>query len=123
MLIPNGDKAIVDIRKLRDYCLNPDSPRGCNKARVFAKALGIISVDASQLRDELLQAAQTGEAVLGREDQYGQRYTIDFEMETNAGRAIIRSGWIIRQEENVPRLTTCFVKKGKVDAKAKSKTA
>jgi hypothetical protein len=26
MLLPYGDRAIVDIRKLRDYCLNPDIP-------------------------------------------------------------------------------------------------
>jgi len=41
MLLPNGENAIVDIRKLRDYCLNPDNPRGGNKARVFVAALGI----------------------------------------------------------------------------------
>src|SRR5436853_7876618 len=39
MLLPNGKRAIVDIRKLRDYCLNPDNPRGSGKARVFARAL------------------------------------------------------------------------------------
>jgi hypothetical protein len=25
MFLPNGERAIVDIRKLRDYCLNPDN--------------------------------------------------------------------------------------------------
>jgi hypothetical protein len=36
MLLPNGKLAIVDIRKLRDYCVNPGNPRGSAKARVFA---------------------------------------------------------------------------------------
>lgn len=92
MLLPNGDRAIVDISKLRDYCLNPDSPRGSNKARVFASALGITATDVERLRQKLLIAAQTEDAQVGERDVYGQRYTIDFEMETDVGNATVRSG-------------------------------
>jgi hypothetical protein len=109
MRLPNGKRAIVDIRKLRDYCLNPDSPRGKNKARVFAAALGITAADAQEFRERLLEAARTGQASLGELDMYGQRYTIDFEMETDVGKAVVRSGWIILHRERVPRLTTCYV--------------
>jgi len=31
MKLPNGTRAVVDIRKLRDYCLDPHSPKGRNK--------------------------------------------------------------------------------------------
>jgi len=31
----------VETRKLRDYCLSPEHPRGRHKARVFASALGL----------------------------------------------------------------------------------
>jgi hypothetical protein len=113
MLLPNGESAIVDIRKLRDYCLKPDSPRGSRKARVFASALGITAVDAAKLREKLLGVARTGEAQPGELDMYGQRYMIDFEMETEIGKAVVRSGWIILRDENVPRLATCYVKKRK----------
>ena len=113
MLLPNGKLAIIDIRKLRDYCLNPDSPRGRNKARVFAEALGITQEDAPKLREKLLEIAETGEAELGELDTYGQRYTINFEMETEVGKAVVRSGWIIFHSETTPRLTTCYVKKRK----------
>ncbi len=113
MLLPNGESAIVDIRKLRDYCLNPDNPRGSGKARVFAAALGVTAEDAPALRDELLAAARTEEARLGELDMYGQRYTIDFEVRTDTGKAIVRSGWIVLHGENVPRLTTCYVRKRK----------
>ena len=57
MLLPNGEHAIVDIRKLRDYCLNQDSPRGSNKARVFLAALRLTAADAELLREELLEVA------------------------------------------------------------------
>jgi hypothetical protein len=113
MLLPNGERAIVDIRKLRDYCLNPDSPRGSGKARVFVSALGLTAADATKLRGRLLEAARTGEAQVGELDMYGQRYTIDFEMETEVGKAVVRSGWIVLRDETAPRLTTCFVRKRK----------
>ncbi|HYX72483.1 MAG TPA: hypothetical protein VE732_06915 [Nitrososphaera sp.] len=111
--MPNGERAIVEIRKLRDYCLNPDSPRGGGKARVFLSTLGLTAEDAPRLRKKLLEVARTEEAHLGELDMYGQRYTIDFEMETEVGKAVVRSGWIILREELAPRLTTCYVKKGK----------
>lgn len=111
MRLPNGERAIVDLRKLRDYCLNPDSPRGRHKARVFAAALGITAAEAPQLRARLLEAARTVDAQRGELDLYGQRYTIDFEMKTQVGKATVRSGWIVLHGKTVPRLTTCYVKK------------
>lgn len=63
MLLPNGENAVVDIRKLRDYCLNPDNPRGSNKARVFSAALGLMVAEAEGLRVKLLEVARTGDAV------------------------------------------------------------
>lgn len=113
MLLPNGERAIVDIRKLRDYCLNPDNPRGGNKARVFQTALGMTAENARELREILLKVARTGEATLGELDMYGQRYIIDFEMETEIGKATVRSGWIVLHAETAPRLTTCYVSKRK----------
>ncbi len=113
MLLPNGENTIVDIRKLRDYCLNPDTPRGSNKARVFAAALGITAAEAEFLREKLLDAAQTNEVTLGELDRYGQRYTMNFEITTEVGTSFVLSGWIILHGENNPRLTTCYVLKRK----------
>lgn len=113
MRLPNGERAIVDLRKLRDYCLNPDSPRGRHKARVFAAALGLTAEDAPRMQVTLQEIARTGDATPGEVDLYGQRYTIDFEMVTAVGKAMIRSCWIVLRGKPAPRLTTCYVKKGK----------
>lgn len=113
MLLPNGEYAIVDLRKLRDYCLNPDRARGRHKARVFAAVLGVTAAGAAKLRAKLLEIARTGDAQVGELDLYGQRYTIDFEMETATGKATLRSGWIVLHGKPVPRLTTCYIKKRK----------
>jgi hypothetical protein len=115
MLLPNGENAVVDTRKLRDYCLNPDNPRGSNKARVFIAALGLTVAEAGVLQAKLLAVARTGNAAPGELDTYGQRYTVDFEMTTEVGTALVRSSWIILHSETVPRLTTCYVMKRKRD--------
>ena len=109
MKLPHAENADVDIRKLTNYCLNPDHPVGKHKARVFESALGLTAEDATILRDALLQAVSETEATPGEVDDYGRRFTIDFKMRTEAGKATVRSGWIIRTGEDFPRLTTCFV--------------
>jgi len=59
MKLPNPNDAFIDVRKLTDYCLDPDHPRGRHKARMFASVLGITRDDAGHLRDALLLAART----------------------------------------------------------------
>jgi hypothetical protein len=108
MKLPNGDQAIVGIRKLLDYCLNSEHPRGRNKARVFA-AVGIREAEAEELRAAILSAAQEAEAELGIANVYGQRYVVDCDF-FRQGRAVrIRSTWIVRSEDGLPRLTSCYV--------------
>ena len=108
MTLPNAERAIVDIRKLHDYCLNPLHDEGQHKARLFAATLGMTADDAEGLRDLLLKAVTTHEAHLGRRDIYGQRYTVDCQVVWQGKRAMIRSGWIIEHHTDVPRLTTCY---------------
>lgn len=107
--LPNPQSAVVDVRKIRDYCLSPHHPRGRHKARVFASTLGLIAEDAGRLRDALLSAALSEEAIPTESDQYGERYVLDFEMRTDTGTATVRSGWIVRRGEGFPRLTRCWV--------------
>jgi hypothetical protein len=108
MKLPNGERAIVERRKLEQYWLNPQHPRGRNKARVFA-SVGIGLADSEVLREALLAAPRNSEAVSTASSDYGQRYTIDFDLDFPAGSVRIRSTWIVRIGEELPRLTSCFV--------------
>lgn len=108
MKIPNAEQAIVDIRKLRDYCLNPIHDEGKHKARLFATILGLTAKNAEELRDILLLMVKTHDAQLSRSDEYGQRYIVDFPLEWRGKRAMVRSGWIIEYGSDIPRLTTCY---------------
>jgi hypothetical protein len=107
MKLPGGENAVVDIAKLRDYCLNPLHPRGRHKAYVFASTLELTAKDADILREELLRAARVADA--GEGDEYGTRYTIDFEVTRKNRRAAVRSAWIIRRGEVFPRMLSCYV--------------
>ena len=103
--LPNPENDVVETRKLRDYCLSPEHPRGRHKARVFASALGLTVDDSQELRRALLAAALSEQALVAEEDQYGQRYMLDFEMSS----AVVRSGWMVRSGEDFPRFTSCWV--------------
>ncbi len=109
MKLPNAKAAVVDIRKLRDYSLNPEHGTGKHKARVFLSALGITAKDADALREIILRAVVEYEAELGLKDKYGQRYFVDFFLEWESRQAEIRSTWIIEEHIASPRLTSCYV--------------
>lgn len=109
MKLPEAENAVVEIAKLRDYCLSTTHPRGRHKARVFLSALGMTDAHAEELRELLLQAARANEATVLSKDRFGVRYQIDVALTPGVSRSIIRSYWIVRSGERVPRLVTCFV--------------
>ena len=111
MRIPNAERAIVDIEKLRCYCLNFDHPQGKHKAHLFSIVLGLTADDAEELQRTLLDVVRTHDTIVAEQDQYGKRYMIDFTMTRATHQARVRSSWIIRQGEDFPRLTSCYVLK------------
>ena len=109
MKLPNADRAVVEIEKLRDYCLSSSHPRGRHKARVFVTALGITANDSEELKQAILSAVITEEATPTERDEYGQRFVVDFSMRRQGKDAVVRSSWIIRSGEDYPCLTSCYV--------------
>lgn len=109
MILPNAHLARIDDEKLVGYCLNSAHEEGKHKARVFASALGITEAIYFVLRDEILSAVLQEEATLTREISYGVLWQVDFKMTYLNKSATVRTGWIIRNNEDFPRLTTCFV--------------
>ena len=113
MKLPNANRAVIDIEKLRDYSLNPNHPKGKHKARVFLAALGIKADDAKHLREMVMEAVLISEARAQQSTSYGQRFVVDF-YATGFDKFVtttvtIRSAWIIRNDEDFPRLTSCFI--------------
>ena len=113
MKLPNAENAVVDIEKLRDYCLNPTHEEGKHKARRFKEKLGLTVEDAERLRAAILDAILKVDAREQKPTQYGRRFVVDFELSWPEQKyitstALVRTAWIIRNDEDFPRLTTCF---------------
>ena|SRR5271165_6668765 len=109
MKLPHGESAIVDLRKIYDYCLSSVHPRGKHKARVFELVLGMTGEDSLALAGVLKRIAAENESVPGVSDSFGDRYIIDFEFEHKGRTAAIRSCWIILADELMPRFVTCWI--------------
>lgn len=109
MKLPNGERAVIDLRKLREYCLNAQHPRGQHKARVFERALGWTAVDAEAMQRRLQEAARSEDAVFLGADDYGQRYALHFEAQSKGRGVAVRSLWIVRHGEDFPRFASCYV--------------
>ena len=107
--LPNPDRAILGIDKLRDYCLNSQHSEGRHKARVFASALGLTQQDAERLRTAILGALPLAPAIKRGTTVFGDRFSADIDVERHDRCATVRTCWIIRVDEDVPRLVTCFV--------------
>ena len=85
--------------------------RGQHKAKVFAASLGLTIEDADELRQAIQEAIRENGTEKTKGDNYGQRYVVDFEMQgKREQRAVVRSTWIIRADEDFPRLTSCYVR-------------
>ena len=108
--LPNSHKALFEIRKLRDYSLNPNHPVGKHKARVFKAALGITLADAEWLRERALESALSDDASRSVLSVFGDKYVIDSVLEHGEMSAIVRFSWIVEFGTDFPRLTSCYVK-------------
>ena len=109
MKLPNCDKAVVDDAKLISYCLDREHKVGKHKARVFQSALKINSDNFYILKDAILEAVLIENAVFTNRIAYGDLYNMDFNLTYLNRTATIRTAWIVRNEEDFPRLTTCFI--------------
>ena len=109
MKLPNAERAVVEIAKLCGYSLNPLHESGKHKARVFKSALGITDEDAEWLRERLLEAAQTGEAVPQPPSVFGEIFVVDVLIERGGRQALVRTAWIVEYGTDFPRLTSCYV--------------
>lgn len=109
MPLLNANQAFIDDRKLMDYCLSESHPIGKHKAKVFKSALGFSVEHFQQLKEAILQAILKNEANFTESNQYGELYVVDIEVENPPQKALVRTSWIVRFDEDFPRLTSCYV--------------
>ncbi len=72
--LPAGHNAIIDTKKIEDYCLNSNHPVGKHKAKVFHSVLGLTSEDSGLLIRQMLEKLPESEAKKRYEDEFGRKY-------------------------------------------------
>lgn len=109
MKLPNGEHADLGT-KIEEYVLNPAHWEGRHKARVFESVLGITLANQEVLRNAILAAATiSDEAEALGDNGHGDVYVLRFPFMTVRNAATVLTAWIIRHEEDFPRLITCYI--------------
>ncbi|WP_107666357.1 DUF6883 domain-containing protein [Cyanothece sp. BG0011] len=110
MKLPNQDRIKQEqiLEKLTTYALNFNHTDGKDKARLFNAKLGITLNNKEKLIKAIFDAVKTQSVAYHTTSQYGDKYVIDFIMETEVGKSNIRTAWIIAFDENYPRLISIY---------------
>ncbi len=70
----------IDQRKLTEYALNSENPKGVHKAFMFQQHLGYTKNNYESLLRQIQEKALDAEAIPTDNDEYGQRYQVDLKM-------------------------------------------
>jgi hypothetical protein len=107
--LPNHENAVIESNKLQDYLLNPEHPVGGNKARVFASALGFARENWADFEREIRRTLPQYPAHERPMRPFGREFTVDLPLSGPKGHAVVRTGWMIDNGFDLPRLTTAYV--------------
>lgn len=108
MRIPGAERAVVDPFKVRNYLLSTEHKVGRHKAAFFAK-LGYHRRNWLELAHELHRHVRRDDAGELAPTAFGTKYMIAAHTTGPTGfSAIIVSVWIIRTDEDFPRLVTAY---------------
>jgi hypothetical protein len=107
------DEVIIDPRKLTDYALDLENPKGKDKAVMFQRHLGFTKDNYQLLLDQIYNLVLDAEAIPQNEDQFGMRYQIDLQIQGIEAEQIeiVRTGWLIPPSSKQARLTTLCIPK------------
>lgn len=101
-------QATVDPVRVREYLLSATHPIGRFKATFFA-VLGFAPDRWELLRDALLHAARTGDAIEGQASEFGIKYELRGLLTGPNGRsAAVVTIWIVHHGQREPRFVTAF---------------
>ena len=108
MNVPNGENAVVEPEKVRDYLLNVAHPDGFGKAEFFT-AMGFRREAWQALADALRQVARDSPVTKSMTSRHGHKYIVDGVLVTPIGQtAIVRTVWIVDTGGDTPRLVTAY---------------
>lgn len=106
-------KIQIDFRKLTEYALNKDNPKGYHKAFMFEQHLGFNLENYQILLEQIEAKILDSDVQFQFEDEHGKRYQIDIDIQgvLPQQQEIVRTGWIIKPNSDTARLVTLYVRK------------
>ena len=108
MKLPAAERAVIEPAKIRDYLLSSSHPVGRFKAPFFA-SLGYTSANWRRLDEDLRDLAISGDAELGKDSPYGQKYEIRATLRGPSGKsAEVLTVWIVLFGGYMPQFVTAF---------------
>ncbi len=60
------------------------------------------------MKSAIKKAAINESVIICKVNEYGTHYNMKFFLKTNIGESLILVAWVIRTNENFPRLTNCY---------------
>jgi hypothetical protein len=103
---PDFSNPDIDPKNVTDYAMNPDHPVSGNKYRVINSKTGMDTQDASLIEQQIRDGVRSGTPILGKADQYGQRWAEDEPLTGPKGTTIVRTAWILDAGSTTPRMVT-----------------
>jgi hypothetical protein len=105
------DEVIIDPRKLTDYALDLENPKGKDKAVMFQRHLGFTKDNYQLLLNQIYDLVLDANAIPKNEDRFGMRYQIDLQVQGVEAEQIetVRTGWLIAPNSKQARLTTLYI--------------
>ena len=108
MKIPAAERAVIEPAKIQNYLLSTSHPVGRFKAPFFA-SLEYTSANWRRLDEDLRDLAISGDAELGKDSPYGQKYEIRGTLRGPSGKsAEVLTVWIVLFGGDVPQFVTAF---------------
>lgn len=108
MRLPQGERALVERKKIQAYLLNREHPDNGGKADFFSR-LGFSAQDWITFAAALRLLAIKCDVTSIVESKHGTKYIVDGELENPRGRREqVRTLWIVDAVEPIPRLVTAY---------------
>ena len=110
----NGARADFIMDKLTRYSMDPSSPRGKSKARVWKAALDMDKHHAEDVRKQVMEQLDKRPAFRDLADKHGERFKVVVPVTGPNGRTVdVTTSWIYERgsgrTSTKPRLVTCYV--------------
>ena len=108
MFLPNKERAVIEINKVREYLLNSKHIHGKHKA-VFFQRFGYSIENAEVLQNALYQHPQDNEVASTIETRHGIKYIVEGPINCpDKRKPRIRTVWMVPASEDLAKLVTAY---------------